>query len=148
MQWKVTQLLAQNGMLENGLGFYIPRKFDKVDRALANYLNNYSDRHKMKIIFLRESEGVYTFGRRRVHIKVEKANQIYVRVGGGYIHVKEFIEKYTPIEMRELERKQEFISKSQQKLLVQHKLFNRSNSSAERPPKINQEQSSLKRNKS
>lgn len=46
-------------------------------------------------MFLRESEGVYQFGQKRVYIKVEKGGQIYVRVGGGFMHIEEFIEQYT-----------------------------------------------------
>ena len=45
----------------------------------------------LKILFLRESEGVYQFGTRRVYIKIEKGNKIVVRVGGGYIDIEEFI---------------------------------------------------------
>jgi hypothetical protein len=32
---------------------------DLIDRKLAEYLNNYPDRSKLKIMFMRESEGVY-----------------------------------------------------------------------------------------
>jgi len=32
---------------------------DKIDTALGNYLNQFPEREKMKIMFLRESEGVY-----------------------------------------------------------------------------------------
>jgi hypothetical protein len=46
-------------------------------------------------MFLRESEGVYQFGQRRVHIKIEKGNKILVRVGGGFMHIHEFINQYT-----------------------------------------------------
>ena len=46
----------------------------------------------MKILFLRESEGVYQFGSRKVYIKIGKNDQVFVRVGGGYMHVNEFIE--------------------------------------------------------
>lgn len=44
-------------------------------------------------MFLRESDGVYRFGQKRIHIKIENGdNKILVRVGGGYLHVKDFIE--------------------------------------------------------
>ena len=58
----------------------------------------------MKIMFLRESEGVYQFGQRRVHIKVEKGNQPLVRVGGGYMHVKQFVDEFTQQEVERVER--------------------------------------------
>ena len=65
---------------------------DKIDKSLGNYLNKYPERDNLKIMFLRESEGVYFFGQKRVYIKVEKGNQILVRVGGGYIAIDEFID--------------------------------------------------------
>jgi len=46
----------------------------------------------MKILFIRESEGVYKFGQRRVYLKIEKGSTVKVRVGGGYMHVGDFIE--------------------------------------------------------
>jgi hypothetical protein len=49
----------------------------------------------MKILFLRESEGVYQFGSKRVYIKIGKGNQFVVRVGGGYMLINDFIEQYT-----------------------------------------------------
>jgi len=45
----------------------------------------------MNIAFLRESEGVYQFGQKRVFIKIEKGNTILVRVGGGYMNIEDFI---------------------------------------------------------
>lgn len=65
----------------------------------------------MKILFLRQSEGVYSFGQRKVHVKVEKGNQIYVRVGGGFLHVQEFIEQYTPREVGLIERRTDVVSR-------------------------------------
>lgn len=82
-------------MLENGNPLYIPKKMDKVDRALGKYINNYPERNNFKIMFLRESEGVYQFGQKKVYVKIEKGNQIFVRVGGGYMHIDEFIDQYT-----------------------------------------------------
>ena len=35
----------------------------------------------------------------------EKGNQICVRVGGGFMHIDEFIEQYTPLEVEKIERK-------------------------------------------
>ncbi len=53
----------------------------------------------MKILFLRESEGVYLFGKKRVYIKIGKGNQILIRVGGGYMTINDFIEQYTKSEV-------------------------------------------------
>ena len=83
---------------------YIPIKDDLVDRKLAEFINNYPERAKLKIMFMRESEGVYQFGTKRVAVKVEKDN-IKIRVGGGYLSIDEFLDQYTPAELEKLERK-------------------------------------------
>ena len=56
--------------LKSRIAVYIPVKNDSIDRKLAEYINNYPDRQKLKIMFMRESEGVYEFGSKRVHVKV------------------------------------------------------------------------------
>ena len=55
-------------------------------------------------MFMRESEGVYQFGTKRVAVKVEKDN-IKIRVGGGFLSIDEFLDQYTPIELDKLKRK-------------------------------------------
>ena len=55
-------------------------------------------------MFLRETEGVYQFGTKRVLVKVEKDN-IKIRVGGGFLSLDEFLDQYTPAELEKLERK-------------------------------------------
>jgi hypothetical protein len=42
-------------------------------------------------MFMRESEGVYMFGSKKVAVKIEKDN-IKIRVGGGYLSIDEFID--------------------------------------------------------
>lgn len=83
---------------------YIPVKDDKVDKRIAEYINNYPDRQKLKIMFMREQEGVYQFGSKRVGVKVDK-DKINIRVGGGYLSIDEFLDQYTPAELEKLERK-------------------------------------------
>ena len=56
--------------LKSRIAVYIPTKNDAIDKKLAEYINNYPDRQKLKIMFMRESEGVYEFGSKRVHVKV------------------------------------------------------------------------------
>jgi hypothetical protein len=41
---------------------YHAKPSDKVDSALGKALNTFPERSKLKILFLRESEGVYRFG--------------------------------------------------------------------------------------
>ena len=53
---------------------------------------------------MRESEGVYQFGTKRIAVKVEK-DSIKIRVGGGFLSLDEFLDQYTPAELEKLERK-------------------------------------------
>jgi hypothetical protein len=52
--------------LKAKVAVYIPIKDDAVDVKMADYLNNYPERQKLKILFMRESAGVYQFGSKRV----------------------------------------------------------------------------------
>ena len=52
---------------------------------------------------MRESEGVYTFGSKKVTLRVD-ANKINVRVGGGYLNIDEFLDQYTAVELEKLEK--------------------------------------------
>ena len=55
-------------------------------------------------MFMRESEGVYEFGSKRVNVRIEKG-RIKIRVGGGYLSIDEFLDQNTPIELEKLERR-------------------------------------------
>ena len=90
--------------LKSRIAVYIPVKNDPVDKKLAEYINNYPDRQKLKIMFMRESEGVYQFGTKRVMVKCVK-DKIEIRVGGGFLSLDEFLDQYTPAELEKLERK-------------------------------------------
>jgi len=56
----------------------------KIDEKLGDYINNLSSKSKMNFIFLRENEGMYQFGAKRVYLKINRGS-IFVRVGGGFI---------------------------------------------------------------
>ena len=45
--------------LKQRIAVYIPVKEDAIDKKLAEFINNYPERQKLKIMFMRESEGVY-----------------------------------------------------------------------------------------
>ena len=90
--------------LRQRMSIYIPFTDDEVDVRLAEFINNFPERQKMKIMFLRESQGVYQFGSRRVAVAVMK-DKINIRVGGGYLSIDEFLDQYTPMELEKLERK-------------------------------------------
>ena len=56
--------------LKARVAIYIPIKEDAVDVKIADYLNNHPERQKLKIIFMRESAGVYQFGSKRVQVEL------------------------------------------------------------------------------
>ena len=91
--------------LKSKMAVYIPAKDDVVDKRLAEFINNYPERKDLKIMFIRESEGIYSFGTKRIYVRVEK-DKIIIRVGGGYLTIEEFLDIYTPIELEKLERKE------------------------------------------
>lgn len=90
--------------LKSKVSVYMPIKDDPVDIKLADFVNNYPDRDKLKIMFIRESAGVYEFGTKRVEVRVSK-NRLTVRVGGGYMGIDEFLDQYTALELEKLERR-------------------------------------------
>ena len=54
--------------LKQRIAVYIPVKDDPIDKRLAEFINNYPERQKLKIMFMRESDGVYQFGTKRVWV--------------------------------------------------------------------------------
>ena len=71
----------------------------------------------MKIMFLRESEGVYQFGQKRVNIKITKGDNILIRVGGGFMGIEQFIKTYTNGEVDSI-RKRDPLQRFSQKMTV------------------------------
>ena len=103
------------------MSIYIPFTDDDIDVRLAEFINNFPERQKMKIMFLRESQGVYQFGSRRVAVAVMK-DKINIRVGGGYLSIDEFLDQYTPTELEKLERKDP-LKRFSEKVAVQKSLI-------------------------
>ena len=77
--------------LRDKAAVYLPAKDDDIDMHVAEYINNYPERGQLKVMFMRESTGTYSFGSKRVNIKVE-AGKIKIRTGGGYLGIDEFID--------------------------------------------------------
>ena len=102
--------------LKQKIAFYVPIKDDAVDCKLAEFCNNYPDRVKLKIMFVRESAGIYEFGTKRIEVRVAQ-NKIMIRVGGGYIGIDEFLDQYTAVELEKQERKDP-LKKYSEKLLL------------------------------
>lgn len=109
--------------LKSRVAVYIPIKDDNVDTRLAEYINNYPDRSRLKIMFMRESEGIYCFGTKKIYVRVEQG-KIIIRVGGGYLSIDEFLDIYTPLELEKLERKDP-LRKFSEKVAVQRTLVGR-----------------------
>ena len=55
-------------------------------------------------MFMRETEGVYQFGTKRVWVRCVR-DKIEIKVGGGYLSLDEFLDQYTPVELEKLDRK-------------------------------------------
>ena len=47
---------------------YIPYHNDPIDKALADFLNSLNDPIRLVNMFVRESEGVYMFGNKKIFI--------------------------------------------------------------------------------
>ena len=90
--------------LKARVAVYVPIKDDPIDLKVAEFINNYPDRNKLKIMFMRDSAGVYDFGSKKINVRVEK-NKIQIRVGGGYLSIDEFLDQFTPVELEKLERR-------------------------------------------
>ena len=69
-------------------------------------------------MFVRESQGIYEFGTKRIEIRVAQ-NKIMIRVGGGYISIDEFLDQYTPTELEKQERKDP-LKKYSEKLVLKN----------------------------
>lgn len=74
-------------------------------------------------MFMRESEGIYQFGTKKIYVRVEQG-KIIIRVGGGYLSIDEFLDIYTPLELEKLERKDP-LKKFSEKVAVQKTLVGR-----------------------
>lgn len=85
--------------LKSRVGVYIPARDDDVDKRLADYINNHPQPQRLKVLFIRDSPGIYQFGTRRVHLKLEQHGHIKVRVGGGWVSIDEFLDLYTKQEV-------------------------------------------------
>lgn len=78
-----------------GYRIYFPMRNDPIECKVAEYVNNHPDREKFKIMFKRVigCSGVYYFGTKKILIS-EHREMLKVRVGGGYMDIDEFVDKY------------------------------------------------------
>ena len=57
-------------MRERGIA-YLPLKNDELDMRLATFINSRDDADRWRQLFVREGEGVYQFGTKKIYIKME-----------------------------------------------------------------------------
>ena len=88
--------------MKGRLAVYVPVKTDPTDVGLAEYMNAYPDKSKLKIMFDREKESIYMYGTKRVTIKVNRGKP-QVKIGGGFQPIEDFIDEYGPKELERLE---------------------------------------------
>ena len=81
---------------------YVPLPSDPIDTALSLYLNNRLV--PCPLPFKREEPGIYSFGSRKVTIKLENSRLI-TRVGGGFMGIDDFVLTYGPLELEKLENR-------------------------------------------
>lgn len=75
LEYKIDSLLKANEELEKKQAVYIGHRESQIDMAIEKYVNKkFPESGKIGIMFLRESEGVYQFGSRRVHVKIERGD--------------------------------------------------------------------------
>ena len=74
---RIRELEMENDILKNYIielkakvAVYVPVKGDPIDQRVAEFINNYPDRQKLKVMFMRDHEGVYDFGSKRVNVRV------------------------------------------------------------------------------
>ena len=63
-----------------------------------------------QIKFIKESEGIYSFGSKRVFIKLEN-NKIFIRIGAGFMTLEEFLKVYLPLETDKINKTKELESR-------------------------------------
>lgn len=57
--------------LKDKSAVYVSVSDDVIDRKIAEFINASNDPHRLTNLFLREREGVYQFGSKRVYVKIE-----------------------------------------------------------------------------
>lgn len=80
---------------------YIPVSDDPIDRRIAEWINASNDPNKLTRLFIRERDGVYQFGSKRVYVKAE-GDRVFIRVGGGFLTLDEFLRIHVPIELEKM----------------------------------------------
>ena len=77
---------------------YKPVVGDKVDNQLSDIINNNQIvQGKAKMLFVRESEGHYSYCKKKVFMKISQ-DKLILRVGGGYLSLDQFLDTFNPFQ--------------------------------------------------
>ena len=57
--------------LKDKSAVYVALRDDPLDKRIAEFINASNDPHRLTKLFIRESDGVYQFGTKRVYVKTE-----------------------------------------------------------------------------
>ena len=69
-------------------------------------------------MFVKQKDGVYSFGSKTVTMKVEN-KILMVRTGGGYLTIEQFVHQYLNLELEKQDRIQQLGMKREEKLIQQ-----------------------------
>ena len=64
--------------------FYAPSGDDVTDVALGTYINNLTDPGRIKYLFIREGEGIYQFGSKKIYVKTENDKILSINIRYSY----------------------------------------------------------------
>lgn len=98
---------------------YKPSKDDDIDQQLSDFINKHLKCEKLSTVFERVSEGVYSFGTRKVKIFMEN-NKLRVRVGGGFLSLQEFLDQYLEIEFDKMTNRDDPVRRMKDKIKTMH----------------------------
>ena len=79
-------------------GAYIPYANDPTDKKLAEFLTDKDERLKVYIynydvqfLLIREQEGIYLFGTKKIFMKIEN-DKLLVKTGGGFMKAESYFD--------------------------------------------------------
>lgn len=113
---QLNQQLSQQEIINTNLKRYIMEqkqkdssyqgaKDDPIDQKIGDYINSLKDSDRVKSLLIREGQGVYQFGSKKIYVKIDK-EKILVRVGGGFISIQEFLDIYLTPELEKQQKTQ------------------------------------------
>lgn len=77
-----------------------------VDVKLGEFISEHPDGKILRYMFQKEKDGVFTFGSKKITMKVEN-NILMCRTGGGYLTIEQFVHQYLNLELEKADRIQQ-----------------------------------------